>query len=101
MAGGAPGPGAVVAELRWQQGSGARGRAGGPVSSITWAAGRGSSWEKLGWSWAGQPSPSLPFPERQGGSATVLGRDAEVSMGLCEAVAFAHSPEGPPHSWAF
>ena len=49
----------------------------------------------------GSAAPSLPFPERQGGPATLLGHDAEVSVGLCEAVVFAHSPEGPPHSWAF
>ena len=82
-------------------GLGARRGGGGGVSSITWAAGRGSGWEKLGWSWMGQLPPSLPFPEKQGGPATLLGRDAEISVGLCEAVVFAHSPEGPPHSWAF
>ena len=46
----------------------------------------GSGWEKLGWSWTGQPPPSLPFPERQGGPATLLGgRNTKVSVGLCEA----------------
>lgn len=56
------------------------------------------------WSGRGRVSRphSLPFPERQGGPATLLGgRNAKVSVGLREAVVSARSPEGPPHSWVF